>query len=52
MNRLLALSLLAIGVSVAAMGAISTPEIDPAMGGSALAFLAGSVLVIRGRVKK
>jgi hypothetical protein len=52
MQRLLTLSLLAIGASVFAFGAPATPEIDPAAGGSALALLAGSLLVIRSRFKK
>jgi hypothetical protein len=30
----------------------SVPEIDPATGGSTLALIAGSLLVIRGRRKK
>jgi hypothetical protein len=51
MQRLLTLSLLAIGASVFAYGA-AVPEIDPATGGSALALLAGSLLVIRSRFKK
>jgi hypothetical protein len=50
-KRLLTLSLLTIGASVAAFGA-QVPEIDPATGGSALALLAGAALVIRGRFKK
>ncbi len=52
MQRLLTLSFLAIGSSAFAFGAVSVPEIDPATGGSALALLAGSVLVIRSRFKK
>jgi hypothetical protein len=51
MQRLLTLSFLAIGTSILAFGA-AVPEIDPATGGSALALLAGSLLVIRGRFKK
>jgi hypothetical protein len=51
MNKIVALVLLGIGASVAAM-AIATPEIDPASGASALALLAGAVAVIRGRRRK
>jgi hypothetical protein len=51
MQKTLTLLVLAIGVSTMAMAA-SVPEIDPASGGSALALLAGSVLMIRGRRKK
>jgi hypothetical protein len=29
----------------------NAPEIDPAMGTAALAFLSGAILVIRGRIK-
>jgi hypothetical protein len=50
MQKTLGVVLLAIGASVLAMGA-TVPEIDPASGASALAMLAGSVLVIRGRKK-
>jgi hypothetical protein len=50
MQRLFTIVLFAIGASVAAMAA-SVPEIDPASGASALALLAGSVLMIRGRRK-
>ncbi len=53
MNKVLALVFLGIGASVAGMAAVlATPEIDPASGGSALALLAGAVLVIRGRRAK
>jgi hypothetical protein len=51
MNKIVALVLLGIGVSVAAMAG-GTPEIDPASAASALALLSGSVLVIRGRRRK
>ena len=50
MQRILAVVLLGIGVSMAVMA--SVPEIDPASGGSALALLAGTLLVIRSRRSK
>jgi hypothetical protein len=50
MQRIFAVVLLGIGATVAAMAAV--PEIDPASGGSALALLAGTPLVIRGRRNK
>jgi hypothetical protein len=50
MRKICAIVLLGIGASVAAIG--SVPEIDPASGGSALALLAGTLLVIRGRRSK
>jgi hypothetical protein len=51
MNKLIALVLLSIGAGVAAM-AQPVPEIDPASGASALALLAGTIVVIRGRRRK
>jgi hypothetical protein len=51
MRKICAIILLGIGASVAGM-AFSTPEIDPASGGSALALLAGTLLVIRSRRSK
>jgi len=51
MQKVFAVILLGIGAAVAGM-AIVGPEIDPASGGSALALLAGTLLVIRGRRKK
>jgi len=50
MLRLLALSLLTCSTLLAV--SVSAPEIDPSTGYSAIALLAGSVLVIRGRLKK
>jgi hypothetical protein len=50
MYRILTFTLLTIGVSSLAIGAV--PEIDPASAGSALALLTGAALVIRGRRKK
>jgi len=49
MRKILAIVLLGIGSGVAAMAALPSPEIDPASVGSALALLAGTLLVIRGR---
>ena len=51
MNKIIALVLLGIGASVAAM-ATPVPEIDPASGASALALLAGALVLIRGRRRK
>jgi hypothetical protein len=51
-NSALSLILLGIGIRAFAFGAaVPTPEIDPASAGSAIALLAGAVLVIRGRRK-
>jgi len=47
--RIAGMSLLLIGVSTIASAAITTPEIDPASGASALALLSGALLMIRGR---
>jgi hypothetical protein len=47
MRKVISILLLGIGSGVAAMA--STPEIDPASAGSALALLAGTLFVIRGR---
>ncbi len=49
MRKIIALMLLGIGSSVAALANFPSPEIDPASGASALALLAGAVVVIRGR---
>jgi hypothetical protein len=49
MMKIAGLSLLCIGVSSIASAAITTPEIDPASGASALALLSGALLMIRGR---
>jgi hypothetical protein len=52
MTKVLGMMLLLIGASAFAMADITTaPEIDPASATSALAMLAGAVLVIRGRKK-
>ena len=51
MNKIVALVLLGIGVGSAAL-ATGVPEIDPASGASALALLAGAIVVMRGRVRR
>ena len=51
MQRIFVVVLLGIGVSAIAMAA-GIPEIDPASGGSGLALLAGTLLVIRSRRSK
>jgi hypothetical protein len=50
MTKFAAFALLLIGIAGVA-GATPAPEIDPASGGSALALLAGALLVIRSRRK-
>jgi len=54
MRKILAIMLLGIGSGIAALatGPLPSPEIDPASVGSALALLAGTLLVIRGRRRK
>jgi hypothetical protein len=49
MRKILAIVLLGIGSGIAATASFPSPEIDPASVGSALALLAGTLLVIRGR---
>jgi hypothetical protein len=51
MTKFAAFALLLIGTAGIA-GASFVPEIDPASGGSALALLAGALLVIRARRNK
>lgn len=46
--KIVGMMLLVIGASGAAF-ALAVPEIDPGSGASALALLAGAVLVVRGR---
>jgi hypothetical protein len=50
MQKTLGILLLMVGVAGCCM-AVSVPEIDPATGGSAIALVAGALLVIRGRRK-
>ncbi len=52
MRKILAIVLLGIGSGVAGTAAFPSPEIDPSSVGSALALLAGSLFVIRGRRRK
>jgi hypothetical protein len=50
MQKTLGILLLMVGASAFCWGAVA-PEIDPATGGSAIALVAGALLVIRGRKK-
>jgi MYXO-CTERM domain-containing protein len=52
MRRILVLTFWGIGSGIAATAAITLPEVDPASAGSALALLAGVVLVFQGRRRK
>jgi hypothetical protein len=52
MRKIFTVILLGIGSGVAALAQTQSPEIDPASGASALALLAGTLLVIRGRRRK
>jgi hypothetical protein len=54
MRKLIAVMLLILGTSTVLMAGtiLTVPEIDPTTGMAAIALLAGSVLVIRGRRKK
>jgi hypothetical protein len=49
--KIAGLTLLGIGMSSVCLAA-SSPEIDPASGASALAMLAGAMLMIRGRRRR
>jgi hypothetical protein len=52
LKKLLALALLCVGASVLASAQVQgVPEIDPASGASAIALIAGALIVIRGRRK-
>jgi hypothetical protein len=51
MQKTIGMLLLMAAVSVCCFGA-AVPEIDPASGGSAIALVAGALLVLRGRKKK
>ena len=50
MNKLVAVGLFIIGLQTFALAA--APEIDPSSAGSAIALLAGAIVVIRGRRRK
>ena len=52
MHKALGMMLLLVGVSSFAMAGISVPEISGQSAGSAIAFVSGALLVIRGRLKK
>ena len=52
MKKLIGISLIFAGVAATAMATPTTPEIDPASGGSALAVLAGALLMIKARRKR
>jgi hypothetical protein len=47
MQKLIALVLLVLGSSTVAMAIPPVPEIDPASGASALALIAGGILILR-----
>jgi hypothetical protein len=47
MQKLIAVVLLVVGSSAAAMAVPSAPEIDPASGANALALIAGGLVVLR-----
>jgi hypothetical protein len=50
MKKILALAMLGVAVQCAGMAGIgSSPEIDPASSVSAIALLAGAVVLVRGR---
>ena len=51
MKTLVAVGLFIIGASTLAVAVPAAPEIDPASGTSAIALIAGALLVIRGRRK-
>jgi hypothetical protein len=51
MKTSIGIALLVLGTAAAAFGAV-VPEIDPASGGSALALLAGALVIIQGRRKR
>jgi hypothetical protein len=51
LNSALSIILFGIGFQVFAAASVPSPEIDPASAASAIALLAGAVVVIRGRRK-
>jgi len=51
LKTLVAVGLFIIGASTLALAVPAAPEIDPASGTSAIALIAGALLVIRGRRK-
>jgi hypothetical protein len=50
--KVLGIALLFVGISGLALAITGAPEIDPGSAGSAVALLAGALLMIRGRRKK
>ncbi len=53
MRKLIGFSLLVIGAAALATAVpVGAPEIDPASGGSALALLAGALVIFQGRRRK
>jgi hypothetical protein len=52
MTKILGFALILMAASTALMAIPATPEIDAATGSSALALVAGALLVMRGRRKK
>jgi hypothetical protein len=52
MTKIIGFALLLAATSTALMAISAVPEIDASTGGSALAMIAGALLVVRGRRKK
>ena len=52
MTRILGWTMLVVGAAGYAMAGFTTPEIDSASAGAAVALLSGGLLVLRGRRKK
>ena len=52
MRQIIGMALLAIGTCAVALSQSQSPEIDPASGGSALALLAGALVILQGRRKR
>jgi hypothetical protein len=52
MAKTLGVAVLLLGISTALMAGFTSPEIDGSTGVAAVALIAGSILVIKGRRKK
>lgn len=52
MQRSVGIALLAIGMSIACFAGPSVPELDPSAGGTAIALVAGGLMIIRARRKR
>jgi len=52
MKKIIGFALMMIGASTALMAVAEVPEIDASTGGSALALIAGALLVMRSRRSK